>query len=266
MKPFDGEMNYDQEFKSMKKKVENTLTNEQQITTFHQLNNKMGQERAKRARSSRYVYYFSLTFATLLLAILILPSSLTIFQHGSGGTNPGVIDKDQQVEQENQTAERNDNTVEYGTDITSFDPGHMRLDDIRTELQEHANTLEERGDYIGYTYSIDHLFQYLLAIHYGDVELLDDSYDYQYSFSSFDQLVDAYHTHVDFSFAELKHMEHEGYHIKVNISIRSRITGEQVSLQYDLDYSEHRLVDSLSLGEFSSRTGFLMELLSRIAM
>lgn len=241
----------------MKKKVDNTLTNEQQMTIFHQLNKKISQERKEGARINRIVYYFSLTFAVLLLAVLVLPPSLEIFQQNTGGPNLGVTDIGTEEEQENtheDSQELNEDTVEQDTEIPSFDPGHIRIDQIRTELQDYANTLEERGDYIGYTYSMDQLFKYFLAIHYGDAEFLDDSYDY--SFSSFEQLLEEYQ-HVDFSSVDLVHMEHEGFYINVTLSYLSLHTGKQAFLQYLLDYSEHRLTDNSFLGELFSKTAFL---------
>ncbi|MFN7252960.1 MAG: hypothetical protein ACK4M9_19630 [Anaerobacillus sp.] len=243
MKPFDERTNYDEDLQSMKKKIQ--LSDKEHLTIFHQLNKKMEQESAKRTTFSKKKYYFSFTLAFIILGILILPTSIPLINQWSA-PNGSSLEQGVKPSDENKTT-------------NSVDEGHHQLDQIRNKLQDLGNTLEER-EHIGYTHSIDQLFQYLLAIHFGDKSLLDEGYSYQHKFTSIEELVSSYQNYVDFSRLELNTMAHEGSEIEIILNYINKETGNVDFLQFHLDYRLHQLTDLTSFEQLSSKTAFLEEI------
>lgn len=123
----------------------------------------------------------------------------------------------------------------------TYDEGHQKLQKVIDKLNEHSSGLD-RGDYIGYIYSIDHLYKYLLAIHYNNEDLLDSSYPYNYSYNSFDELTKTYHEFVDFSSIELEGLKHD-FDIEIELSYKNKKTNEIGYLSYFISYSKHELKD-----------------------
>lgn len=132
----------------------------------------------------------------------------------------------------------------------TYDEGHLTLQKIIDKLDQYSANLD-RGSYIGYQFSIGQLYHYLLAINYKAEELLDPKYKYNYRFSSFEELVTAYHENVDFSSVQLTKMKHTGSTIEIDIRYKHKKTNRVSSLNYVLDYGVHGLTD---LSDFSRST------------
>lgn len=130
---------------------------------------------------------------------------------------------------------KKDGTLEY-------DKQHQQLDKVIQELQKHANGLE-RGDYIGFIYSSDNLYKYLLAIYYKDIEYLDPNYPYNYPFNTFKELVKTYYENVDFGSIQLEEVNHSNFDIEVEFSYTNLKTNKIDHLKYHLNYGEHALKD-----------------------
>ena len=133
--------------------------------------------------------------------------------------------------------------------IMTYDEGHHQLQKVMDELYKHAEELADlvpvngKGDYIGYIYSTENLYSYLLAIYYKGEDILDPSYPYKFSYDSFDELTKTYHEYVDFKSIELEKMKHTEFDIEIVLSYQNKITHSKEFLRYYLSYSSHELKD-----------------------
>lgn len=137
-----------------------------------------------------------------------------------------------------------DETASFPWDNLSYDQGVQQLRKVLDELEEYATSIDERGDYIGYMYSIDRFSHYLLTIYFrGAGIFVDEPYPYEHPFTSYDELMEVYHAHVNFNTIELVHMHHEEFIVEIELSYTHNVSGEKRQLFYHINYGRHGLTD-----------------------
>ena len=158
--------------------------------------------------------------------------------------------QDERIEQNvgDEVHEATSESSEKQRTIMTYDEGHQQLQKVIDKLNEHADGLGDRvpvdgrGDYIGYIYSTDNLYKYLLAIYYKGEDVLDSNYPYNYWYDSFDELTKIYHEYVDFSSIELEGLKHD-FDIEIELSYKNKSTNEKGYLKYFISYGKHELKD-----------------------
>ncbi len=245
MKQYNQDLDFVQDLQSMKSKI--SLTDKETTSILSQLNKDIDKVNFKYSEKKPlpYKYYFSIAASFVLLLILITPALSPFFQENNGDIlipnkeNPAVVEE----------------PSEEPPSVVTFEEQHMQLENIKNQLYEHANDLE-RSEYIGYSYSIDQLYNYLLAIHYRDQGYLDQGYKYEY-FETLDWITEIYHTYVDFSNVELEQLVHIGYQIDIILSYNNKITNEHNFLNYHIDYGAHQLTDYSTFNSLENYTAIL---------
>lgn len=257
MKQYNEDLDFVQNLKSMKKKI--SLTDKETTSILSKINKDIDKDTFKYSEKKPlpYKYYFSIAASFVILIILITPASFPFFQLvNKNGNNTMVPNNENPVVVEEPTEEPLEELPEEPPSVVIFDQQHMQLEKMKNQLYEHANELE-RSDYIGYTYSIDQLYNYLLAIHYRrDQGLLDQGYKYEY-FETLDWITEVYHTYVDFSNVELEQLVHVGYQIDIILSYTNKITNEHNFLNYHIDYGIHQLTDYSTFNSLENYTAIL---------
>ncbi|MCG3089901.1 hypothetical protein [Sporosarcina cyprini] len=169
---------------------------------------------------------------------------MLLFVAGCQAQNSELTNFNASVEQINHLSDemiQSVETVKRQIPMT-YDAGHQQLQYVVDQLRSQADDLS-RGDYIGYMYATDHLYQYLLAIYYENEDILDVQYPYTYSANLFSELTKLYHDYVDFNSIELKEVHHENVHIEITLSYKSKAAGNEEYLHYFISYGEHELKD-----------------------
>jgi hypothetical protein len=154
--------------------------------------------------------------------------------------NAEIVGKDYDLSLGDEVNEATSESSEKQRTIMTYDEGHQQLQKVIDKLKKQADDLG-RGDYIGYIYSTDNLYKYLLAIYYKGEDLLDSNYPYNYSYDSFNELTKTYHEYVDFSSIELEELRHKDSDIEIELSYKNK--NKKGYLKYFISYGKHELID-----------------------
>jgi hypothetical protein len=119
------------------------------------------------------------------------------------------------------------------TILSTKNEGHIQIyEEVKLKLDDFAKTLNAGGQYKGFVHSTSNLIKYLLAINYKAEVLFDKDYSYHFDFSSYQELIDAYHEYIEFSSIKLDHIHYSDPELEIILSYTNKKTNQKAYLKY----------------------------------